>query len=82
VRNLYRHASLAQGLRSIEREKHFCQRRGKKNVAKHMQLSRNSPFYAKTLNVFLYPIPSKNLILSSTPLPRQLSAKPTGLKIC
>jgi len=55
---------------------------GKKNVAKHMQLFSKFPSYAKTFNVFLHPIPSKNLILSATPFHQQPTTKPAGLKMC
>jgi hypothetical protein len=67
----------------MKKRKKFHQKWGKKNVAKHMQLlSRKFPSYAKTFNVFLHPIPSKNLILSETPFHQQPTTKPAGLKMC
>jgi hypothetical protein len=74
---------IAEGYSGTEvrrKKKTFHQQWGKKNVAKHMQLSRNFPSYAKTFNVFLHPIPSKNLILGETLFHKQPTTKPAGLK--
>jgi hypothetical protein len=76
---------LADGCGSIafrKEKKKFHQQWGKENVAKHMQLFRKFPSYAKTFNVFLHPVPSKNLILSATPFHQQPTTKPAGLKMC